>query len=355
MNSLINNNMNKMKINKIFLGLAVVVVVVMLNSCTNDDITFPDFDYQTVYFANQYPVRTLVLGEDLFVDTSIDNLKRVEIKATMGGAYENKNNIVIDFDLADSLCDDLYFSNGDKIIPMPSSYYELASSQITIPKGNSTGGVQVQLTDAFFADPQSLVNTYVIPLVMNHVQGADSILRGIPQVDNPDRLVAGDWTIQPKDFVLYAIKYINPWHGNYLRRGVDQITSVSGTTTSVRHAEYVNNDELVKVLTNSLNQSTLSLSIHNEAGILVYFDVLLTFANDGTCTLSGNTNAYEVSGNGKFVEKGEKKSFGDYDRNALYLDYTVNFKTLNLQYATKDTLVVRDRGVSPEYFEVVKK
>jgi hypothetical protein len=28
---------------------------------------------------------------------------------------------------------------------------------------------------------------------------------------------------------------------------------------------------------------------------------------------------------------------------------------LNLKYATKDTLVVRDRAVAPEYFTVVKK
>ena len=49
---------------------------------------------------------------------------------------------------------------------------------------------------------------------------------------------------------------------------------------------------------------------------------------------------------------GEKQSIGGLDRNALYLDYQVKFKELNRTYITTDTLVVRDRGVKPEYFSV---
>jgi hypothetical protein len=340
-----------MKINKIFIVLLLIVIV--LASCENQTISYPDFDYQTVYFANQFPVRTLQLGDDLFVDTSIDNQHKVAIKATMGGVYNNTTDRVISFKVENSLCDGLYFENNTKVVPMPADYYKLASDKIVIPSGSIMGGVEVQLTDAFFADPQTINRTYVIPLLMTAVAGADSILQGAPLVENPNRCLSDNWSIQPKDFVLYAVKYVNPWHGNYLRRGVDQRTMANGTTdTHIRHNKYVENDELVAISTKSLNESILPLAIRDNAGNAVNFNLVLRFSQDGTCTVSSNADAYDITGTGKFVSKGEKQSMGGYDRDALYLDYSVNFKNLNVQYATKDTLVVRDRGVAPEYFTV---
>ena len=347
-----------MKINKIFVGLAVIAAV--LTSCENQDVSYPDFDYQTVYFANQFPSRTVELGEDLFVDNSIDNQHKVLIKATMGGVYSNTKNIVIDFKVDTSLCSGIYFNSGatsgSKVVPMPSNYYQLASNNVTIPAGSILGGVEVQLTDAFFADPKSLVNTYVIPLLMTSVQGADSILQGTPLVDNPNRCVDADWSVKPRDFILYAVKFVNPWHGNYLRRGTDQITHADASvTTSVRHQQYVEDNEVVKISTNSLTASTLPLTIKDNSGTSVPFNLVLNFTDDGTCTVSSNSSDFDISGSGKFVSKGEKNSIGGDDRDALYLDYTVDFKNLNLKYATKDTLVVRDRGIAPEYFTVTKK
>lgn len=190
---------------------------------------------------------------------------------------------------------------------------------------------------------------------MTDVQGADSILQGRPQVDDPNRCIDSDWSITPKDFVLCAVKYVNPWHANYLRRGVDQITGEGVTTTHVRHKQYVENDELVNTITHSLTQCTLPLTINNQESYSVNYNLLLSFSNDGSCTISGGSDAYEISGLGKFVSKGEKNSMGGLDRDALYLDYNVNFKELRLQYATKDTLVVRDRGIVLEYFSVEKK
>ena len=39
--------------------------------------------------------------------------------------------------------------------------------------------------------------------------------------DNPIRTRSTDWATAPKDYVLYLVKYICPWSGKYLRRGVD--------------------------------------------------------------------------------------------------------------------------------------
>ena len=49
---------------KILSLLAVGVAAMAMVSCENQDTDFPDFDYQTGYFAYQTPIRTLVLGND---------------------------------------------------------------------------------------------------------------------------------------------------------------------------------------------------------------------------------------------------------------------------------------------------
>jgi len=345
-----------MKIKTIIIGL--VASAGLLASCKNAPVVYPNFTYSTAYFANQYPMRTVELGEDQFVDNSLDNQRKVSIKATMGGVYDNKKDVLIDISVDPTLLNNLYFNNnGPKIQAMPTNYYQLASNQIKIPAGSLLGGVEVQLTDAYFADPLALTANYVIPLVMTKATGVDSILRGVKSVATPSRVKATDWVTTPKDYVLYGVKYVNPWHGDYLRKGVDQITPTVGTPSkAVRSTPYVENNQVVKITTASLNTATVPLSIKNSGGTTVPFTLVLTFADNGTCTVTGNnpTN-FDIAGTGKFVSKGEKNSIGGSDRSAIYLDYTVNFKTMNVNYATKDTLIVRDRGLKAEYFDVVIK
>lgn len=333
-----------MKKNFIYLGITSLLFI--FAACENKDNEFPDFDYQTVYFASQYATRTIELGDDEFVNNSMDNQHKMIIKAAWGGGYTNRKNVIIDYVVDESLCDNLYFQgNGEPVVPMPTSYYTLASNQIQIPKGNIMGGVEVQLTDAFFADEKSLSNHYVIPLRMTDVQGADSILQGKSLVGNPVLTNSGHWNIQPQNFVLYAVKYVNPWHGEYLRRGVDQAV-INGTSSQIiRHNPYVEKDEEVKISTLSLSNNNLTLSTRDANGNLFNYNIQLSFTENGNCTVGSSTDNLVVSGTGKFVKKGEKNSLGGKDRDAIYLDYTVDFKDKNIQYATKDTLVLRARGV----------
>ncbi len=343
-----------MKLNKIYMGLAVAAG--LLASCKNSDNPFPDFTNTAVYFATQYPVRTVELGEDLNVDNSLDNQRKISIKATMGGVYENKKDVAIDFRVDESLLSNLYYVGGAKINAMPAQYYQLASNKITIPSGSILGGVEVQLTDAFFADPAAVNRNYVIPLVMTNVSGVDSILKGVPLVANPSRVVGSNWATLPKDYVLYAVKYANPWQANYLRRGADQITAATGTVTSAnRRTPFVENNEVVSASTIGLKIARLPVNIKNSTGTNVSVDLILTFADDNTCTVTGNSANFDVAGTGKFVSNGEKNSLGGKDRSAIYLDYTINAKLLNIKYATKDTLVVRDRGIKAETFSVERR
>ena len=340
---MIKRKKNDMKKNLLYIGMASLLVGGMAASCHSGTNEFDNFDYSTVYFANQFAERTLELGEDEFVDNTLDNERKVSIKAAWGGGYNNPQNVTIGFEVDESLCDNLYFvDEGRPVLPMPRNYYTLASEQIDIPAGQIMGGVEVQLTNDFFADPLSTSNNYAIPLLMTDVVGADSILLGAASVENPVLTNVNHWSTQPKNYVIYAVKYVNEWHGEYLRRGVDII---NGATQPGRHEQYIEDDEVVYVTTNSLTQSNLALTAQDAEGNNISYNVTLNFNEDGNCTLTSATDGVTVNGSGKFVKDGEKNSLGGKDRDAIYLDYTVNLTNLNRQYVTKDTLVLRTRGV----------
>lgn len=345
-----------MKDMKLFKTLFLTGMIAMAaTSCENQDIEFPDYEGGvTVYFAHQYPVRTLVMGEDRNYDTSLDNAHKCKIIATMGGAYQGKN-IKVEVAVDNTLIDKLYFENGSPVKPMPTEYYSLASNTLNYG-GTYQGGVEVQFTDAFFADPAALKNTYVIPVVMKSQTGADHIFTGKPLIEGetPARCNATAWNVKPMDYVLYCVKFINTWHASYLRRGVDQITENGTTTTNVRHAQYVEKDEVCSLTTATLNTAIFPVSTTVDEGGSVKTltcNMKLTFSDNGECTITSDTSGYTANGSGKFVKRGDKNSWGNEDRDVLYLDYNVDFN--GKKYATKDTLVVRDRGVVFEEFSPV--
>ena len=219
-----------MKLKKYIFGVALGVLSLTYASCYNADHEFPDFEGgTTAYFAYQFPVRTVVLGNDIY-DNSIDNEHKIHIYSTMGGAYGGRD-AYVDIAVDESLCDNLWFV-GDggnpesPVLPMPSNYYNLSSNVIPY-NGDQRGYVEVQLTDAFFNDPKSVGETYVIPLLMKGVRGIDHILTGTPRNDIdfiPARTNTDYWRVLAKDYVLYCVKYKNPWDAKYIRRGVDNVT-----------------------------------------------------------------------------------------------------------------------------------
>ena len=187
---------------------------------------------------------------------------------------------------------------------------------------------------------------------MTHVVNADSILLGVPNTPNAAWTNADMWDTAPRNYVLYCVKYINKWHATYLRRGIDQITEGGNTTTNVRHEYYMEDDEECNVTTRNLHTAVfpVSTTIGDET---VTCDLLLTFNDNDECTITSGTEGFTASGTGKFVVDGEKQSWGNKDRNALYLDYNIDFGAK--QYNTKDTLVVQTRGVACKNHETLYK
>ncbi len=501
--------MTDMKLNNIFKLLLAGAAVSSMVSCHNREQIFPPYEGGiTAYFAYQYPVRTIVLGESETFETTLDNQHKCIIYGAMGGDYEGKD-IVIDIKVDNTLADNMYFEDGSPVKAMPESYYKLGGNQL-VYGGNFMGGVEVQLTDAFFADPDALKNTYVIPVVMDKiVKGADQIADGEPLIegDTPIRTNPTYWNKTPMDYTLYCIKYINEWDGSWLRRGVDQVSDNGTTTTNVRHEQYVENDEVTYLKTNSLKsvsfpvstnvtfrtetqpgyalkmsnpaageanwsaqvwyqfdtpltvgkeytltcrakasqdynaaiflqcsgsdaqqyglgmnfttewtEQTLTFRPDNEGtdkiafnfgdvaidlflddvscvmtgtedqlipngdfedgtvgnwtswsglqtcvpGIGYYVpaikeetraltcDLLLTFSDNGDCTVTSATEGITASGSGKYVKDGEKLAWGNRDRDGIYLEYNVDFGPK--QIAAKDTLVSRSREITLETY-----
>ncbi len=250
-----------MKLRNIFRVLSAGVVLAGLASCHNQEKIFPDYEGGiSAYFAYQLPVRTIVLGESETFDTSLDNQHKCIIYGTIGGSYKGKD-VIVAIDVDNSLAENVYFPDGTPVKAMPENYYTLSTDKLDYA-GTHMGGVEVTLTDAFFADPDAIKNTYVIPVVMTDIiKGADQIKAGTPLIEGetPIRTNAALWNEQPMDYTLYGIKYVNPWDGSWLRRGVDVVTGQDAGTV-VRHNQYVENDEVVFLSTESLDAVTIPVS-----------------------------------------------------------------------------------------------
>ena len=366
-----------MKLKNYIYGIALGALSLTYVSCYNADKEFPDYEEgTTAYFAYQYPVRTLILGNDIY-DNTLDNEHKCRIWATMGGAYGGRD-AVVDVAIADSLCNHLWFVNEGgnasyPVTPLPSSHYQLLANNIPY-NGDTRGYVEVQFTDAFFSDPKSTENYYVIPLLMTGQTGFDRILTGTPREGlTPARNNTEDWDVLAKDYVLYCVKYINPWDAKYIRRGVDNVTEKGNTTTVVRKDfSLVNtdlehytenpvnqNDEVCGITTKNMTQAIFPVSF-KTSGASISCNLILTF-NGNQCTISTDDENVTASGSGEFIVKGtEKSEYKDYQwgsmngqpvqRDILRLAYNVDFTDKNIQVSTTDTMVVQTRESNKREF-----
>lgn len=497
-----------MKLNNLILSMSAGVAAFALTACENSDISFPDSDGGVnVYFAYQRPIRTITLGDiSTYGNSKENNEHAFTIYGVSSGSYTGKN-IDVEVAVDESLLQGLTFEDGSPVKALPQEYYQLSGSTLHYG-GNFRGGVDVKLTDAFFNDPASVGNTYVIPMVMKSATGeVDNILKGTPIAEGAPRQNSEMWSVLPKDYTLFMVNYINKYDANYLRRGVDQITNykrvadnphaiveagdqtgfawdnqfwivsdipfetgkewslkmkvrakeatsvgtqthkglggyihwaaignvnfttdwteftASGTFSAeqnggdciafnlnhgadntamddantyyfdeiefivdgkvacktgvagswavktnigvqagqmiekpywkygnvidsedqkVRHKEFVESDEVIKATTKSLNSVVLPISGLTSEGNPVTCDILLTFDDSDNCKITSATEGYTAEGTGSFKSKSEIKAWGNKDRDALYLNYTINLGAAT--YQSSDTLVVRDRG-----------
>lgn len=348
------NSFETMKRKTVIFPFLLLGVATLLSGCYNQDIAFDDYDSKTIYFPYQYPVRTLSLGNDL-IDNSLDREHKFHIGICVGGYYQtNKQNWQVEFEVDNSLVtDNLYNSAGDKLTVMPTSYYTLSpTAKVTIPKGSFSGLVEVRMSDEFFDDPAAVAGNYVIPLKIKSVQSPAQTISGVAASNldhEADRHVATDWSIVPMDYTLFGVKFVNKYHGSWLRRGALTVRNSAGEVvdTYIYRAQYVEFDEVVTLKTTTLNSFYTKLNIKGE-------ECRLNVSDDGQGDLSVASSADSqvriTFGSGSFKENGD--AWGGTPekptkRDAIYLDYFYNRADGNV-CEVLDTLVFRDRGITIE-------
>jgi len=326
---------------KIFIYIAVILVFI---GCESKQPEFDDFDYQTVYFPVQRPLRTLVLGESRS-DNSIDLEQAFTIGANVGGMYENTKDRIIKIQYAPELVDNLV-SGTDTLAVLPEDYYTASSlDEILIPAGSFNGRIRIDLEDAFFNDPASVGLKYVIPVIILP-STEDSVLSGKPLVDDAVRTIDAHWAagFAPKDYTLFAVKYINRYHGTYLHRGRD---IANDTDTAIYSKDFIEEDLLTSVNSVSLSECTIgTLGGEDEP-----YQMKLKFNDDKSIVISGVEGGIQVSGTGTFKETDEGEVWGGTSHMTHYLDYTYTDIDGNVHHAM-DTLVYRDNDVKYEEFAV---
>lgn len=365
--------------------IAIVVLAFTLMACENQEFTAEDFGSTSVFFPFQTPVRTLVLGEYDLGFNDNDNNGRFEVGVVMSGVFENQTNRSVSFELAPDLIDPVALGvDSVNVQILPSSYYTIEQqSPVTIPAGSTDGRIPVQLNDAFFDDPLSFAEFgevhYVLPMRITAFEGLDSLLTGVPIVENPIKVLADNWNPAPKDYTLFGIKYMNEYQGIYLRRGAanvvgtsEKVTTATGATettvvdtTVVYRNEFVVRDEIVPVNTSGRNSAVVSNRVRRgEIASNANVNLNLTFDDNGNINIeSVEGDPITVTGSGSWVEDGDE--WGGERRNVMYLEYQYNdvevFQetlfgsvisetTVDLQHTVRDTLVIRNRDVKFEQF-----
>jgi len=342
-----------------FILFSLVAAMVGFTACENQSIEFDDFGSTTCYFPYQYPARSLILGKyDLGINDN-DNNHQFEIGVTMSGVYQNNMDRVVYYELDETL-----LSSVTNVTALPGSYYSIETeSPVIIPAGSTKGRIIVKLTEAFFNDPKSLAPQdsvcYVIPIKITGVESLDSVLRGkaADGVNNPDPNSADDWAILPKDFTLYGIKFINKFHGNYLRRGTDKLdtfnvvnNTYNNKITTVYHSEFVEQDEVVMLTATSLNSIVYSSMIRRgELQSPGDIELMITFDENNICKVFEKSSMEEI-GSGKFAENSD--SWGGTKKDVMWLEYSYLDSLNNEMHQVFDTLVIRDRAVVFEEFTV---
>ena len=171
-----------------------------LTSCYEDYVQ--DYEKPNMGFTITNSVRTVISGREavVYVGVSIGGKRAVDMD-----------------DWAKFVIDESLVEGTGKTL-LPSSYYQLGDGEyMRVRKDNlPVADVKVTLTEAFFADPHSLENYYVLPFRMTE-NSIGAIREG------------GEYTIP-------VFKYISNYAGTYYRMG--SVTEVDESGTAVGSASY---------------------------------------------------------------------------------------------------------------------
>lgn len=325
---------------KIFFAILSLCSLVLASSCKNGDVEFADFDYQSVYFAKQTPIRTITLGEDDAFPNELDNAHMCQLQVVLGGVWSNKVDRHVKIAVDNSLVDNLKFNQiegekfvntGKPVVAMPSDYYSLETTDVVIPAGKVRGVVNVKLNDAFFNDLKSAYVTYVIPVRILEA-GNDTIL-------------------EDKNYTLYAVEYKNPYSGIWLNTA-DNTSKSMLTCYDMNSVNYAHSETVTAAEFNANGEPVYKDGKLQTVSKTLDGNAILTIGADGNITFSTNSADCKIKGTGKFVKNGSKVdhsvAWGDRERDLIEVNFDVIYSYEDYDEATQKKVT---REVTKNYNE----
>ncbi|WP_372753237.1 BT_3987 domain-containing protein [Labilibaculum sp.] len=276
--------------------LSGILLLATLFSCEEyEDYTY-DYDYTTVYFGSQTPIRTVVARDTM----------ELELGVTIGGVLENNSDEWATYSVDEDLLA-IYDTEGLFTV-LPEEYYSLSNDSIfVIEKGEYAGTVTCTFDrDLFTADAFAMDETYAIPLLLNNTS-VDSIL-------------------STKDYSIIVVKYVSPYHGYYYSKGVQYTLGEDGfptDTTTFYDADLSQND--VKEFS-TLGLNTISATYFGSS---ITGDMELTVNDDNTVDVTSDDVTITNDDNCIY----------DEDEKTFYLN--VELTKSSISYSVSDTLILR--------------
>ena len=184
-----------MKILKYFF---ICFIIVVITSCYEEFAN--DFDYSTVYFASQNPLRTVVADSNM----------KIKVGVAIGG----KRTVHKD-DWATFVIDSTLLT-GTTFTLMPEDYYIMSNdNKMTISNPNlAIADIEINFTEAFYNDPNAVNKYYAIPFKITDYN-----------LDSIGKSPTGTL----KDYTIVAVKAISKYHGTYYVRGLMVKLNPDGT------------------------------------------------------------------------------------------------------------------------------
>lgn len=202
------------------------IYIFIVSSCYEDYIS--DYDYSSVYFASQKPLRTVIADREM----------SIEVGVAIGGKREVNMSDWAKFIIDPELIED----TGLEL--MPQDYYILSNSNtFTISDRNlPIADVKISFTDKFYSDPRSAECHYAIPFKVVE-SSLDSILAG-------------------KSHSVVAVKYISSYQGTYYVKG--ELVELDADGNEIERIVYSDKD-LSKNMTRDI--STVATNVVCRQGL----------------------------------------------------------------------------------------
>lgn len=288
--------------------LMTLLATLMLSSCYEDYID--DYEYSSVYFSSQKPLRTVIADRDM----------SIKVGVAIGGKRAVDMSDYAEFQIDESLL------AGTGMTLLPSNYYTLSDPSImrvsksTLPVADVT----INFTEDFYNDANSAKQHFALPFrIVN--SSLDSVLVG-------------------KETSVVAIKYISTYHGTYYVKG-SKTDVATGKVTTYSNADLSQNiyRNLVTVNRNTLEREGLADFVYSAEKS--FEKIKIEFNPDGQLTV-GTADKCVTINNGS----------GTYSYNAdgvltLDLSYEFTSPSDNKTYKVKEQLIRRQDPLQDLRFE----